>query len=148
MTAITFDKDYAWVILASAAIAFQIGLTGHKVGKLRKKLDLPYPDMGDGRFSAKLSDQDWEEFSNHQRAHYNYVEQISSVQTVLLLSGIFYPRAAASLGLQYIIGRAAFSRGYRKHGAKGRLLGAKVQAFALLGLTGLTFYGAAKLLLK
>jgi hypothetical protein len=30
-----------------------------------------YPDMGSGRYSAKLSDEEWIKFNNYQRAHYN-----------------------------------------------------------------------------
>jgi hypothetical protein len=30
-----------------------------------------YPDMGNGRYAAKLSDDDWLKFNNYQRAHYN-----------------------------------------------------------------------------
>ena len=32
-----------------------------------------YPDMGNGRYSEKLSYSDWIKFNNAQRAHLNFV---------------------------------------------------------------------------
>jgi hypothetical protein len=40
--------------------------------------------MGSGRYAAKLTDEAWEEFNNYQRAHYNYIEGISSALTLLV----------------------------------------------------------------
>lgn len=147
LLAIGLSRDYAWVILSSATIAMQVVFTGFGVGKLRKSLNVPYPDMGNGRFAAKLNDEDWEKFNNYQRAHYNYVEQVSSIQTLLLLGGLFYPKIAAALGLKYVFGRFLFTRGYRKHGAKGRLTGSPFIAISLLGLFGVTVFGSTKALL-
>jgi hypothetical protein len=37
-------------------------------------LILRYPDMGNGRYSEKLSYKEWFEFNNAIRVHYNYIE--------------------------------------------------------------------------
>lgn len=139
---ITLDVNYCWVILSSAVIALQVVLTGFAIGGLRKKLNVPYPDMGNGRFAAKLEDKDWETFNNYQRAHYNYVEQVSSAQTFLLLGGLFHPIPSASLGLVYILGRQLYTWGYRAKGASGRMAGALILDLALLGMFGTTVYGS------
>ena len=45
-----------------------------------------YPDIGYGRYSDKLSDKDWQDLANAQRAHYNYVEQLPTTLTALVSS--------------------------------------------------------------
>ena len=45
-----------------------------------------YPDLGQGRYSDKLSQRDWEDLANAQRAHYNYVEQLGTQVTALVSS--------------------------------------------------------------
>lgn len=61
----------------------------------RRKYGIKYPDMGNGRYAQKLTDAQWEDFNNHQRAHYNYVEGVASAITLQLLAGAFYPKASA-----------------------------------------------------
>lgn len=51
--------------------------------------------MGNGRFSEKLTDDQWKEFNNYQRAHQNYVEGLAMAISFQLFAGLFYPRAAA-----------------------------------------------------
>ncbi|KAJ3123450.1 hypothetical protein HK098_001890 [Nowakowskiella sp. JEL0407] len=71
------------VILSSLAINLQCTLTGSQMAGVREKFDVKYPDMGQGRYTSKLNDKDWETFNNYQRVHYNYVE--SAAQTNVLL---------------------------------------------------------------
>ena len=54
------------------------------VSPLRKKYNVPYPDMGNGFFAKTLNQQQWTHFNNFQRAHYNYVEGIASVLVFLV----------------------------------------------------------------
>jgi hypothetical protein len=89
------------VIAVAAVIGLQVILEGIPIGGLRRKLfsaeffakhfptlkPLPkggYPDMGNGRFSAKLSDEEWLKFNYAQRAHQNYVEGAASILTFLV----------------------------------------------------------------
>jgi hypothetical protein len=105
-------------MLVASAIHVQYFLTGVSVGGQRKKHGIKYPDMGNGRFSAKLkylnslsnlvSDKDWEEFNNHQRVHGNYLESLPSVYTFLLIGGYFHPKIQASLGALYVVSHIVF----------------------------------------
>jgi len=158
---IAVGQSYGWNIIIAALMGFQVIFQGMSIGSIRKKLftasffktNFPefeqdnypqggYPDMGNGRFSDKLSLKDWTTFNNYQRAHYNYVEGIASVITLELLSGLFFPRFAVLFGLIYIVGREIYARGYRGSGAKGRMYGALFLDVALVALFGATLYGA------
>jgi hypothetical protein len=35
--------------------------------------------MGNGRYSQKLTEDEWVKFNNHQRVHYNYIEHLPIV---------------------------------------------------------------------
>ena len=95
------DPAYKWVLLVSVVIGFQVLVTGFIVGDKRRKIFKPefmeqnfrlqheeyfpgeqpnkegYPDMGNGRYSAKLTYKDWFEFNSAQRIHYNYLESVA-----------------------------------------------------------------------
>jgi len=152
MATIQVESDFAWVILAATSIALQIIFQGFEITPLRKKYfvelgvaDEGYPDMGNGRYAAKLSDEAWFEFNCYQRAHYNYLEVVASVLTFELLGGLFYPRFSAGLGFLYVFSRILYAWGYRTKGPKGRRLGALIGDAALLALAGTTIIGALKL---
>ena len=53
--------------------------------------------MGQGRYADKLSQRDWEDLNNAQRAHYNYLEQLPLYITSLVSHSF---RHALSLSLQ------------------------------------------------
>ncbi|TPX48684.1 hypothetical protein SeMB42_g02062 [Synchytrium endobioticum] len=135
------SKDYGYVLLAATAIQIQCVLTGGAIVAQRRKHGVNYPDMGTGRHAAKLSDAAWTEFNNHQRVHYNYVENIASVTFLLCTGGLFYPRASAALGAVYIAGRFIFARGYTKAGPDGRMLGTAILHIGDFGLLAVTVYG-------
>jgi hypothetical protein len=59
--------------------------------------------------------------------------------------GFVRPKIAAACGFIYGIGRIAYGFGYAsKYGADGRLVGAIISEFSLLGLMGLSFYDGAR----
>ncbi len=63
------------------------------------------------------------------------------MQPLLLVGGLFAPRAYASLGAVYIVARYLYSKGYASaRGPKGRELGAISGALALLGMVGKTIH--------
>eukprot|EP01102_Stenamoeba_stenopodia_P016344 TRINITY_DN5706_c0_g1_i1.p1 TRINITY_DN5706_c0_g1~~TRINITY_DN5706_c0_g1_i1.p1 ORF type:complete len:156 (+),score=36.05 TRINITY_DN5706_c0_g1_i1:130-597(+) len=141
LTTIALDSEFGYVILAAAGIAFQIILMGFAAGGLRRKPKfkaVEYPDNGSGIFAHKLPVEDWKEFNNYQRVHYNYLEGIASILTFLLLSGVFYPRYAAINGAIYIVGRQLYAFGYWSKGPKGRMIGALLLDLALVALFGST----------
>ena len=94
--------EFGWVVVTCAALAFQIVMTGFiVVGRARSKVFTEvkmsefkdehflatnqeikkggYPDMGNGRYAAKLDYSDWLYFNSAQRVHYNYLEHIASI---------------------------------------------------------------------
>ena len=73
-------------------------------------------------------------FNNYQRAHYNYVEGVASILTLVLVVGVFEPAIATFSGLFYVVGRAFYALGYRANGPKGRLIGALMIDVALVAL--------------
>ena len=95
-----------------------------------------YPDNGGGRFSDKLSDDEWLEVANSQRAHYNYVEQLPIALSLLCIGGLVYPRAAVVGGGAYIVGRVLYGVGYRSKGSRGRYQGVLLLDTGLLVLLG------------
>jgi glutathione S-transferase len=62
------------------------------------------------------------DFNNAQRAHLNYVEGAATAMVAFLVSGLYQPRLAALLAFTYIIGRAAYTGGYKLGGPKGRMV--------------------------
>lgn len=72
--------------------------------------------------------------NNAKRVHYNFLESLSSVITLLLIGGIYYPVAGAYLGVGIMIGRVMYSFGYSFSGSSLRLIGA---VFIDIGTSGL-----------
>jgi uncharacterized membrane protein YecN with MAPEG domain len=83
-----------------------------------------YPDSGCGLFAHKLSVADWVDLNNHQRAHLNFLESVASVITMLLVSGLYFPRFSFTVALVNTVARVAYAYGYITGGARGRLVGA------------------------
>jgi len=161
MPALVVDAEFGWVLVVMALTAFHVILQGFPVGRIRGKLftkeyfsqhfpglkEPPsggYPDMGNGRYSEKLTLEQWTTFNNYQRAHYNYVEGIASVLILELASGLFFPRLTFILGVSYLVGRQLYSSGYRSRGATGRLVGAIIVDVALVVLLGSALFGGWK----
>ncbi len=103
--------------------------------------------MGNGRFSAKLTEDDWHEFNIAQRVHQNYIENLTTITTNLLVSGLSFPVPAASLGAVYFVSRFLYGRGYfSKEGPSGRTTGAVMGFLVSFSLMGLSAWSAVKLL--
>lgn len=79
-------------------------------------------------------------FNNYQRAHYNFLEGISTALTLLLIGGLFYPKLSALLGLVYNVGRFIYALGYQKYGSKGRAVGVALLDLALVALLIINLY--------
>eukprot|EP01101_Sappina_pedata_P009924 TRINITY_DN6130_c0_g1_i1.p1 TRINITY_DN6130_c0_g1~~TRINITY_DN6130_c0_g1_i1.p1 ORF type:complete len:176 (+),score=93.84 TRINITY_DN6130_c0_g1_i1:65-592(+) len=157
---LVIHKEFSWVLITAAITAFQVILEGIPIGMLRNKLftkafvsehfpelkgQFPkggYPDTGNGRFSDKLSFEQWKQFNDYQRVHQNFVEGVATSITLQLICGLFFPRLAAILGFIYIIGRFIYGVGYRSKGANGRFIGVLFFDVALLLLLGGSLFGA------
>jgi len=141
MTTLQLAPEFGWVLIGAAVICLHYMLQGFiPVGKLRQELfskqffeeNFPgikpppsegYPDMGNGRYSQKWTLDQWIRFNNAQRAHYNYLEGLTIFLVWLLACGLFYPRLAFLMSVDYVVGRHLYCSGYRGAGPKGRLIG-------------------------
>ncbi|KAJ1723304.1 Microsomal glutathione S-transferase 3 [Coemansia erecta] len=139
---IIIGANFGYCVLAAVGISVQCVLAGHDVGVARKKYKVDYPDNGGGRFADKLSDEDWLAFNNIKRTSDNYSEQVGVVLTLLVLAGLYMPRAAGGLGAAYILGRSVYARGYKAKGPKGRMAGGALMALSLVSMVGVATYSA------
>lgn len=165
---ITLTKEHGYVMFVLIATVFHYLIVGFSVGGARRKTfseeymqknfgeihkkqygkpapKLGYPDMGNGRYSEKLSYQEWYEFQNAQRAHYNYLEQIPLVIVFELIAGVIYPIWTVYFGAAYIVGRVLYTIGYKAQGPGGRLVGAIILDLALVALLVLSIGSAYRI---
>ncbi|PVU84809.1 hypothetical protein BB559_007381 [Furculomyces boomerangus] len=145
---ITIEANYAWNIIIAAGMGIQCTIAGINCGSVRRKFNVPHPDMGCGRFAAKLSDKDWATFNNVIRVHQNYVEQLPIAISAVLMCGLFYGKVSATLGLIYIASRFAYAYGYSTFGPKGRMVGAVSQYLSITSMLFLCIFGSYKQLSK
>ncbi|OMJ21175.1 Microsomal glutathione S-transferase 3 [Smittium culicis] len=138
---ITVGNEYAWNLLAATVMGLQCFAAGMSVVGARKKYKVDYPDMGSGRYSAKLSDKEWVEFNSIMRVHQNYIEQLPLAILSVLVNGLFNPIQSAIAGDVYIVGRFIYSHGYKAYGPKGRMAGAMISMLAIVFNVGSSFFG-------
>ncbi|CAG9311651.1 unnamed protein product [Blepharisma stoltei] len=154
--------NYGWVLFMELLILVEYYCTVIYVGYARKKVFTPkfmsenfgeefrntfrrdpdplgYPDMGNGRFSEKLSFADWYYFNNAQRVHYNFLEGIHIPLVCIPIGGVELEYYTIGLAAAYIAGRAIYAIGYTRVGSKGRLIGVGILDLALIGLVVIAF---------
>jgi len=172
MTFPDVGSDYGYVVLVSGLIAFQCIVTGFVVvGKARSQaftkefLDqnfgdehfaatqepMPrggYPDMGNGRYAAKLPYNDWLNFNKAQRVHYNLVEQVASMLLFVVFGGLQYPYPATGFGALFFVARILYTNYMAPSGASNKLrsMGALLGDIAILGGFGLTMASGINIL--
>ncbi|KNE67894.1 hypothetical protein AMAG_12612 [Allomyces macrogynus ATCC 38327] len=144
MSTITLPEDFGMVVLSLVVLNFHYVSSSRYVMAARKKLKIDYPDMGNGRYAAKLTDAQWHEFNSAQRAHQNYLEQLPVVNTIVFLSGLFNPKWTAGLTALYAVGRQMYTSGYVTNGPQGRVAGTRLFYPAFFGMVGITIHGAIK----
>ncbi|TNV75407.1 hypothetical protein FGO68_gene7120 [Halteria grandinella] len=99
--------------------------------------------MGNGFFADKLSYKAWFDFNNAQRAHYNYLENLTPLLVWHLLGIVYHPLLTAAFGFLCIISRILYTIGYMKT-PNSRVLGALLFDVGFLGLFVLGVLGAVK----
>ena len=97
-----------------------------------------YPDCGNGRYGKKLAYADWYAMNNAQRAQGNFLEQITFITMLSVVSAIGYPWVSIALFAAYQVGRAIFTIFYAKSGPNSRIAGALIMDVAILGQLGLS----------
>ena len=134
---ITLDPDFGYILLlllATFLINFWHSL---KIGTLRKKYGIKYPDM----WSAEHQD-----FNCAQRVHQNQLEQLPFFFVLLFSASLRHTTSAAGAGALFLVGRIFYSVGY--YSAPERRVPGAFMAFlfGLLPLFGMGLSSAAGLL--
>ena len=93
-----------------------------------------HPDDGNGYYGQRLSYGDWYEINNWQRAHMNFLETITPVAVMTLITCINRPLWGCICIYTLVLGRLLYAIGYCKSGPKGRVVGAIITDLALLGV--------------
>jgi len=162
MPTLTITPEYGYVLIAAGVLVLEGLVLGSAVMGLRKEyfndefqkknqdlldehkkafptvpFSLGYPDMGSGRYTDRLTYEQWFRFNNAQRGHHNFLESVWGAMGLLLVGGLFEPKIFATLGAVYIVARASYARGYASQGPKGREVGAVLGALSLLVMVGM-----------
>jgi hypothetical protein len=94
---------------------------------------------------ASHNSQAWYEFNNAQRVHYNLVENLTSIITLQLCAGAYFPRAAAALAVPWLVARHVWGVNYVTAGPEGRYNGiAAVHQLCAISWLGLAVAGSLK----
>eukprot|EP00992_Anisonema_acinus_P001576 TRINITY_DN10498_c0_g2_i2.p2 TRINITY_DN10498_c0_g2~~TRINITY_DN10498_c0_g2_i2.p2 ORF type:complete len:142 (-),score=41.95 TRINITY_DN10498_c0_g2_i2:51-476(-) len=111
-----------------------------QVAQARKRYNVQYPNL-----YAPAGHKNAAAFDSVQRAHQNTLENFAPLQLLMVLSGLVFPRQAASFGLLWVVARVIYGAGYAWAGPRGRMAGAILSQLAQLPLLGLTFWAGARI---
>ena len=117
-----------------------------KAYNVPKAPELGYPDTGNGRFSKQLNYFSWFKFNNAQRVQINFLEQITFFLVASVVAASYCPEIAFGLQMAFLFGRVLFSVGYNEWGPDGRLAGAIIMDFCILGAIVFSTWGITNLL--
>jgi hypothetical protein len=106
------------------------------------------PDMGSGRYAAKLSYKDWFLFNTSQRIHYNYLETVVCVIVWILIGGIRNAWITFGFGVAYLVGRILYNILSTRKGINGRFPAVAIIFACHLGLFVLSILGPVQLYLE
>ncbi|KAL1959177.1 hypothetical protein VTO42DRAFT_2682 [Malbranchea cinnamomea] len=127
MVSITLPDNYGNVVAVAVGVIPLLGFVhGNIVNKTRRAANIPYPHTYATQEQCK-ADPNAEKFNCAQRAHANFLENMSQTVVSILVAGVKYPTAATLLGISWVAFRALFLYGYvysKKPRGAGRLVGA------------------------
>ena len=83
-----------------------------QIGRLPSKNG--YPDAGNGRYSKKLSLEQWLNFNQTMRAHLNFVEMLPVFIFFILISAFFNSSSSMYCGYGIVLSRFIHMIGYRR----------------------------------
>lgn len=115
--------QYSLVLVVATSTFFINSLHVQLTSKYRKASGLKYPIP---YASNELADKDPKayQFNCAQRAHSNFTENQTSFLGALLVTGLRYPVAAATIGAGWAVSRVIYALGYTSgQGPKGRTIG-------------------------
>ncbi|CAI5500230.1 unnamed protein product [Closterium sp. Naga37s-1] len=122
------SEGHGAVLLVAAATAIVHIFFAEVVMFARKKYNVQFPLL-----YAPESHKNNKEFNCVQRAHQNFLENISFFFAFLLTSGLAYPWTSTVLGVIFLLGRIVYFLGYSTGSPAARNYG----AFWTIGLLGL-----------
>lgn len=61
--------------------------------------------------------------------------------SLTLVSGVFFPHAAAATSFTYMVAREMYARGYTARGPSARMTGNILSGVCMLGMLGMAVYG-------
>ncbi|KAK2072535.1 hypothetical protein P8C59_006883 [Phyllachora maydis] len=147
MAIITLAGDYGYVLLAVSSTYFVNFYHSLLTATARKGAGVQYPNAyASDELAAK--DPKAFKFNCAQRAHGQFLEQLTPTVAVLLISGLRFPLASAGMGLGWTLSRILYARGYINNGPKGRELGAITSYLMSIGLALTSVYTGAMLVLE
>ena len=86
--------------------------------KSRKQYGVEYPTL-----YLPADHKDAFSYNSTQRAHQNTLEMWSSVQVMMVITGIVYPVVSAVLGAVWVLGRVIYGFSYSAGGPEKRIIG-------------------------
>ncbi|KAG9240914.1 hypothetical protein BJ878DRAFT_259975 [Calycina marina] len=142
------DPNYGFVILAASSSLVLNVVHTMNTGKYRKEAEVAYPAC---YAPSSRTDIEAVRFNSAQRAHANFTEHLTPFITALLVSGLKFPVASASMGAVWSVSRFFYMRGYSqalKAEGKGRYagglgIGHTLVELILIGTTAYTGLGLA-----
>ncbi|XP_020241831.1 microsomal glutathione S-transferase 3-like [Asparagus officinalis] len=108
MVAIEVPKEYGYVIFVLIFYAFFDFWMGSQVLKARRKYKVFHPTV----HAIESENKDAKLFNCVQRGHQNSQEMMPIFFALLLVGGLQYPTMCAGFGLDYIMGRFFYFKGY------------------------------------
>ncbi|KAG0376555.1 MAG: hypothetical protein J3R72DRAFT_438924 [Linnemannia gamsii] len=141
MATIDISPDYGFVVVVAILSCVLVFFFGSKVTSYRKIAQVPLPFLYADAQECK-DDHKKLIFNCYQRIHQNTLEGFTMYMIMLLLAGLEYPIASASLGGVWCLGRCFYYYGYSTGHPSSRLLGAfgHIGEFGLLGIAGKLAY--------
>jgi len=109
MVTVEVLPEYGYVLLVAIASIFLFFWQGMKVGGMRKKCNINYPNM---------YSKDNDLFNCYQRAHQNTLENYPQFLILLLIGGLQYPLVNTAAGIIWIAGKVSYSLGYYSGGKR------------------------------
>jgi len=126
MVTVEVLPEYGYVLLVAIASIFLFFWQGMKVGGMRKKCNINYPNM---------YSKDNDLFNCYQRAHQNTLENYPQFLILLLIGGLQYPLVNTAAGIIWIAGKVSYSLGYYSGEPSKRLRG----TYSYIGLLIMLF---------
>ncbi|KAJ9130847.1 Membrane-associated proteins in eicosanoid and glutathione metabolism [Coniochaeta hoffmannii] len=140
---ITLPAEYGYVLAAATSTYFVNFYHMILTSKARKASGIKYP----AAYAAnEVAEKDPKAFAFNctQRAHANFTENLTPFVVSLLVAGLRFPVAAATMGAGWSALRALYAYGYACKGPQGRTIGSITSRLLDIGLVGMAMFTSYK----